>query len=135
LGADFQALRWDGDKPVTGLAAAARTARHRMLADAARRAGARAILMGHTGSDVLEAEAMRAAGSTTPDPKEWAPSPAWPEGRGAGGRGRRGRFAAPEILGGPGRGLPGHRRGLRRRGRFPAERGEAGAAGGPAARP
>lgn len=25
---------------------------------------------------------MRAAGSSTPDPKEWAASPAWPEGRG-----------------------------------------------------
>jgi tRNA(Ile)-lysidine synthase len=25
---------------------------------------------------------MREAGSTTPDPREWAPSPAWPEGRG-----------------------------------------------------
>ena len=38
--------------------------------------------MGHTADDLLEAEAMRAAGSSTPSPREWAPSPAWPEGRG-----------------------------------------------------
>lgn len=82
LGAGFQALRWDGTKPTTGLAAAAREARHALLADAARRAGARVILMGHTADDVLEARAMRAEGSTTPDPKAWGPSPAWPQGRG-----------------------------------------------------
>jgi tRNA(Ile)-lysidine synthase len=39
------------------------------------------ILMGHTASDVAEAEAMRAAGSTTPSPKSWGPSPVWPQGR------------------------------------------------------
>ncbi|WP_308238312.1 tRNA lysidine(34) synthetase TilS [Phenylobacterium sp. J367] len=82
LGADFRALAWTGAKPGSGLAAAAREARHRLLADAARQAGARVILMGHTASDVAEAAAMRAAGSTTPAPREWAPSPAWPEGRG-----------------------------------------------------
>lgn len=82
LGAPFQALAWEGPKPAAGLAAAAREARHRLLAEAARKAGAKVILMGHTGSDLAEAAAMREAGSTTPDPREWAPSPAWPEGRG-----------------------------------------------------
>ncbi len=82
LGADFEALVWDGPKPQTGLPAAARTARHRLLADAARAAGARILLLGHTADDVLEAQLMRAAGSTTPDPRPWSPSPAWPEGRG-----------------------------------------------------
>lgn len=81
IGAGFQALAWEGPKPVGGLPAAARTARHRLLAQAARGLGARVLLMGHTADDVLEARAMRAAGATTPEPREWSPSPAWPEGR------------------------------------------------------
>jgi len=82
VGVDFQALTWEGPKPARGLPAAARAARHRLLAEAARGLGARVLLLGHTADDVLEARAMRAAGATTPEPREWSPSPAWPEGRG-----------------------------------------------------
>ncbi|KRB40726.1 tRNA lysidine(34) synthetase TilS [Phenylobacterium sp. Root700] len=81
LGLEFRALHWMGEKPSQGLPAAARTARHRLLADAARELGARVILLGHTASDLDEAALMRASGSTTPSPREWAPSPVWPEGR------------------------------------------------------
>ncbi|WP_309087293.1 tRNA lysidine(34) synthetase TilS [Phenylobacterium sp.] len=82
LGRPFRALSWEGEKPARGLPAAARAARHRLLADAARQDGASVLLMGHTADDVLEARRMRAEGSTTPEPRVWAPSPAWPEGRG-----------------------------------------------------
>ena len=81
-GADWRGLVWDGDKPTTGLTAAARSARHRLLAEAARSAGARVILFAHTADDVAEADLMRAEGSTLGRVRTWSPSPIWPEGRG-----------------------------------------------------
>ncbi len=82
LGLPFEVLPWTGDKPRRGLPAAARDARHRLLAQAARRHGARVLLMGHTADDGLEARQMRRDGATTPEPRLWSPSPAWPEGHG-----------------------------------------------------
>jgi tRNA(Ile)-lysidine synthase len=81
LGVTHQIMAWEGDKPRSGLAAGARQARHRLIAGAARAAGARVILIGHTADDVLEAQAMRAEGLSTPSPRPWSPSPVWPEGR------------------------------------------------------
>ncbi len=80
-GADARVLVWEGDKPHAGLPAAARRARHAMLAGGARAAGARVLLLGHTADDLDEAAWMRGRGSTVSSPREWAPSPAWPEGR------------------------------------------------------
>jgi tRNA(Ile)-lysidine synthase len=82
LGAGFRPLAWTGPKPRAGLPAAARRARHALLAEAARQAGAAALLLGHTRDDRLEAQWMRAHGSSVGAPREWTASPVWPEGRG-----------------------------------------------------
>ncbi len=82
LDIDHRTVRWTRPKPSTGLAAAARQARHRLLAEAARQIGAQVILLGHTADDVQEAAWMRESGARTPSPRAWSPSPVWPEGRG-----------------------------------------------------
>lgn len=82
MGVRHQTVEWSGAKPSTGIQGSARIARHGLLADAARAMGAGVILMGHTADDCLEAAVMRRAGSRNSAPREWAPSPVWPRGRG-----------------------------------------------------
>jgi len=67
LGRRHRILTWDGPKPVTGLQAAAREARYRLLAGACHRDGSEALALAHHLDDQAETLLHRIERGTGPD--------------------------------------------------------------------
>jgi len=86
LGLSPQIIRWNDDKPTTGLQAAARAFRLRTFARVAHEMGAKTLLLGHTQDDQAETVWMRIQAGGGPDAlagmSMFSPLPLWPQGRG-----------------------------------------------------
>lgn len=67
LDVDHLTIVWRGEKPSSGIMAAAREARYRLLIEGAARLGAGLIVTAHTLDDQRETVAMRRARSSAPD--------------------------------------------------------------------
>jgi len=65
LGIRHETLKWESGQPATGLQAAARAARYRLLVDVSARLGLAAVLTAHTRDDQNETLAMRRARSSS----------------------------------------------------------------------
>ncbi|HEV3185800.1 MAG TPA: tRNA lysidine(34) synthetase TilS [Xanthobacteraceae bacterium] len=66
LGLRHELLRWRGERPATGIEAAARRVRYRLLAELAQRLSAEAIATAHTLDDQAETVLMRLAAGSGP---------------------------------------------------------------------
>lgn len=86
LGLSPVIIRWEGEKPATGLQAAARDFRLQTFAHFAHRHGAKTVLLGHTRDDQAETVWMRLQAGGGPDALcgmgMHSALPLWPEGRG-----------------------------------------------------
>lgn len=65
-GIPLRLLSWTGEKPVSGIEQAAREARYRLLSDACRAEGCRALLLGHHRQDQAETFLIRRAKNSGP---------------------------------------------------------------------